>query len=36
VMVKVADPKVFEILDHISLLLKRQYTETGKLIQQLR
>ena len=36
VMVKVADPKVFEILDHISLLLKRQFTETGKLIQQLK
>ncbi len=36
VMVKVADPKVFDILDHISLLLKRQIMEAGKLIQQLR
>ena len=36
VMVKVKDPKVFEILDSISLLLKRQIMETGKLIQELR
>jgi ArsR family transcriptional regulator len=36
VMVKVKDPKVFEILDSISLLLKKQIIETGKLVQQLR
>ena len=34
VMVKVSDPKVFEILDHISLLLKKQIVETGKLIHK--
>jgi len=34
VMVKVRDPKVFEILDSIGLLLKRQILETGKLIHQ--
>ena len=36
VMVKVRDQKVFEILDSIGLLLKKQIMETGKLIQQLR
>jgi ArsR family transcriptional regulator len=36
VMVKVRDPKVFEILDSIALLLKKQIIETGKLVQQLR
>ena len=36
VMVKVKDPKVFEILDSIGLLLKKQIIETGKLIRQLR
>jgi ArsR family transcriptional regulator len=36
VMVKVSDPGVFEILDSIALLLKRQIIETGKLVQQLR
>jgi ArsR family transcriptional regulator len=36
VMVKVKDPKVFEILDSIALLLKKQIIETGKLVQQLR
>ena len=35
VMVKVKDPKIFEILDHISLLLRRQIVEDGKLIQKL-
>ena len=35
VMVKVRDPKVFEILDTISLLLKKQIVETGKLIHKL-
>jgi len=35
-MVKVKDPKVFEILDSIGLLLKKQIIETGKLVQQLR
>lgn len=36
VMVKVSDPNVFEILDSIGLLLKKQIVETGKLIQELR
>ena len=36
VMVRVRDPKVFEILDNISLLLKKQFMETRKLIQELR
>jgi len=36
VMVKVSDPRVFEILDSIALLLKKQIIETGKLVQQLR
>jgi ArsR family transcriptional regulator len=36
VMVRVSDPRVFEILDSIALLLKRQIIETGKLVQQLR
>ena len=35
VMVKVKDPKIFDILDSISLLLKRQILETGKLVRQL-
>jgi ArsR family transcriptional regulator len=35
VMVKVRDPKIFEILDKISLLLKKQIVETEKLIHQL-
>jgi len=34
VMVRVNDPKVFEILDSIGLLLKRQILETGKLIHK--
>ena len=34
VMVKVSDPKIFEILDSISLLLKKQILETGKLIHK--
>jgi ArsR family transcriptional regulator len=34
VMVKVSDPKVFEILDSINLLLKKQIVETGKLIHK--
>jgi len=34
VMVKVSDPKLFEILDSISLLLKKQIVETGKLIHK--
>jgi hypothetical protein len=34
-MVKVRDPKIFEILDKISLLLKKQIVETEKLIHQL-
>jgi ArsR family transcriptional regulator len=36
VMVNVRDPKVFEILDSVTLLLKRQIMETGKLVQELR
>ena len=36
VMVKVSDPRVFEILDSIALLLKRQIIETGKLVHELR
>jgi len=36
VMVRVKDPKVFEILDSIGLLLKKQIIETGKLVQQFR
>ena len=36
VMVKVSDPRVFEILDSIALLLKKQIIETGKLVQQFR
>jgi ArsR family transcriptional regulator len=34
VMVKVRDPKIFEILDSVSLLLRKQIQETGKLIQK--
>ena len=34
VMVKVRDPKIFEILDSVSLLLKKQFQETRKLIQK--
>jgi len=35
VMVKVRDPRVFEILDAINLLLRKQIVETGKLIHKL-
>src|SRR5512147_1805345 len=35
VMVRVKDPKIFEILDSVSLLLRRQILETGKLVRQL-
>ena len=35
VMVKVKDPKIFDILDSIGLLLKRQILETGKLVREL-
>ncbi len=34
VMVKVKDPKIFEILDSVGLLLKKQIQETGRLIQK--
>ena len=34
VMVKVRDPKIFEILDNVNLLLKRQIVETGKLVRE--
>lgn len=36
VMVKVNDPKVFQIIDGIGLLLKKQIIETRKLIKQMR
>jgi DNA-binding transcriptional ArsR family regulator len=35
VMVKVKDPRIFEILDNVSSLLKKQIMETGKLIRKL-
>ena len=35
VMVKVKDPKIFEILDHVGFLLRKQIVEDGKLIQKL-
>jgi ArsR family transcriptional regulator len=35
VIVKISDPKVFEILDNVGLLLKKQIVETGKLIHKL-
>jgi DNA-binding transcriptional ArsR family regulator len=35
VMVKVRDPQIFEILDQVSLILKRQMQEQRKLIAQL-
>jgi ArsR family transcriptional regulator len=35
VMVKVKDAKIFEILDHVGFLLRRQIVEDGKLIQKL-
>ena len=34
VMVKVSDPRIFEILDSVSLLLKKQIIETGELIHK--
>ncbi len=34
VMVKVRDPRIFEILDSINLMLKKQIQETGRLIQK--
>ena len=36
VMVRVKDPKVFEILDSVSLLLKKQMVEAGRLVLELR
>ena len=36
VMLRVSDYNVFEILDSIGLLLKKQIIETGKLVQELR
>ena len=35
VMVKVRDPQIFDILDRISMVLKRQMQEQRKLIAQL-
>ena len=34
VMVRVRDPKIFEILDHVGILLKKQIVENGKLIDK--
>jgi hypothetical protein len=34
-MVKVKDQKIFEILDNVSSLLKKQIVETGKLVHKL-
>ena len=36
VMVGVSDPKIFEILDSVTVLLKKQIMETRKLFQELR
>jgi hypothetical protein len=35
VRVMVKDPKIFETLDNVSLLLKKQIVETGKLVHKL-
>jgi ArsR family transcriptional regulator len=35
VMVRVKDPKVFEIIDGITLLLRKQMMETEKLIRRM-
>jgi DNA-binding transcriptional ArsR family regulator len=35
VMVKVRDPRIFEILDDVSLMLKKQMEETRKLFHKL-
>jgi DNA-binding transcriptional ArsR family regulator len=35
VMVKVSDPRIYDILDRIGLLLKRQILETEKLVRQI-
>jgi len=35
VMVRVKDPKVFEIIDGITLLLRKQMVETEKLIRKI-
>ena len=35
VMVKVRDPKIFEILDRVSIILKHQMKEQGKLLAQI-
>jgi DNA-binding transcriptional ArsR family regulator len=36
VMVGISDPKIFEILDSVTLLLRKQIMETNKLFQELR
>jgi ArsR family transcriptional regulator len=36
VMVKVSDPKIFEILDSVTFLLRKKIIETRKLVQELR
>ena len=35
VMVKVSDPKIFEILDRVSVILKQRMKEQGKLLAQI-
>ena len=35
VMVKVSDPKIFEILDRVSVILKQRMKEQGKLVAQI-
>jgi DNA-binding transcriptional ArsR family regulator len=35
VMVKVKDPRIFQTLDHVSSLLKKQIVETGRLVHKL-
>ena len=35
VMVKVSDPKIFEILDRVSVILKQRMKEEGKLLAQI-
>ena len=35
VMVKVSDPKIFEILDKVSVILKQRMKEQGKLLAQI-
>jgi len=34
VMVKIKDPKIFDVLDRVSMILKNQMKKEGKLISQ--